>query len=87
MIILITNWRAARRARDLAEATSPDPLVRARARIRSLQEVVRREQRAVSPVPAEVLQLDTRVYESRLRARVRAEKAERLAARRDGGND
>jgi len=60
-VILIANWRAARSAQLLADAISPDPAVRDRARVRYLAEVVRREKRLQGlRQPAEVVVLDTR---------------------------
>jgi hypothetical protein len=69
MIISISKWRAMRQAVNLAETMSSDPMIRARARIRSMKEVARREQREKNPVPAQVVQLDTRSYEVRQRER------------------
>lgn len=77
-VILITNWRAARQARNLAEALSSDPRISEPARARSLAEVMRREKRARNPVPAEVIYLDTRLYE--LRASLRRSRARRPKA-------
>lgn len=60
MIILITNWQAAHRARDLAESMSDDPQLRHAARVRAMRRVARQAERAHAPQPAQVICLDTR---------------------------
>jgi alcohol dehydrogenase class IV len=59
-VIQIARVRAARQARNLAEAMSSDPSVRARARTRAIAEINRREQRLKQPRQlAEVVVLPT----------------------------
>ena len=86
MIIRMADWRAMRRARDLADALSSDPLVRAAARIRTLRVLVAARQRALARAPAPVLWLDTGKFEARWRERDMMAFFD-LAARRDGKHD
>lgn len=86
MIIRLADWRAMRRAQDLRDALSSDPLVRNQARIRSLRAMVEAERRARFPAPAPVVWLDTSRYEARWRERQMLEYFD-MVARRDGDRD
>jgi hypothetical protein len=86
MIIRLADWRAMRRAQELRDALSSDPLVRNQARIRSLRAMVDAEQRARFPTLAPVVWLDTGKFEARWRERDMMAFFD-LAARRDGKHD
>lgn len=75
-VILMSRLRAARQAKNLAESMSSDPAVRQRARLRALGEVMRRERQVRHPQLAEVVYLDTRIFELRKSLRRRRRDAQ-----------